>query len=464
MHRAAAKSSGTRTAEGDPAMHMAAVSDCDMLDIVGIGFGPSGIALAAAIDDAREKARNTDAVRVKFYERRTGSAWHPDFMLDGSDINNHFLRDLATPRDPRSRFTFANYLKAKNRLYDFGRLGRPPSRQEWSDYIEWVACQLSRYVSYDDAVEDVRPLMPRGILTGFAVETARSRSLAKNLVVSVGAEAFIPEPFRAHVGARVFHTSQFISRIATLPGTTSRFIVVGGGQSAGEAIFDLRKRFPNAEIVGIQRSSGFKLYDLGHFSNRVYNPDETDYFYDLPPRHKPAALAETLRTNYSGLDFEISAALYQQMYEDRVAGSSRIDLRTRCRIDAIGVAGDRITMRVTDAFSGRGEAIAADAVVLATGFSVRPIPPVIENMRSLMRLDAEDKPLVNRDYSVEFATRRKAGLYLSGLCEHSHGIGEGQSFSLLALRGETILKSVLDRNADEGASSLQNLNHAPAAS
>lgn len=445
-------------------MDVAAVSNRDMLDIVGIGFGPSGIALAAAIDDAGEGIGNTNGLRVRFYERRVGSAWHPDFMLDGSDINNHFLRDLATPRDPRSRYTFANYLKAKGRLYDFGLLGRSPSRQEWSDYIEWVAHQLGRYVSYGDAVEDVRPMISRGILTGFIVETAQSRSLAANLVVSVGAEAFIPEPFRAHVGARVFHTSQFISRIEALPKTTSRLAVIGGGQSAGEAIYDLRKRFPDAEIFGIQRSSGFKLYDLGHFSNRVYNPDETDYFYDLPPGRKPAALAETLRTNYSGLDFEISAALYQQMYEDRVAGSLRINLRTRCKIEAIWVAGERVTMRVIDAFSGIGETIVADAIVLATGFCVRPIPPVIENMRSLMRLDADDKPLVNRDYSIQFSTQSRAGLYLSGLCEHSHGIGEGQSFSMLALRGETILKSVFDRNGRQDASDLPNLNDAPAVS
>jgi L-ornithine N5-monooxygenase len=443
-------------------MDMAAVSDRDMLDIVGIGFGPSGIALAAAIDDAREKAGYTNGLRVRFYERRVSSAWHPDFMLDGSDINNHFLRDLATPRDPRSRYTFANYLKAKDRLYDFGLLGRSPSRQEWSDYIEWVARQLSRYVGYDDAVEEVRPLVSRGILTGFVVETARNRSLATNLVVSVGAETFIPEPFRAHVGARVFHTSQFISRIEALPKATSRFVVIGGGQSAGEAIFDLRRRFPDAEIVGIQRSSGFKLYDLGHFSNRVYNPDETDYFYGLPPERKPAALAETLRTNYSGLDYEISAALYQQMYEDRVAGSPRINLRTRCKVDAIDATGGRFGIRVVDAFSGIVETIGADAVVLATGFTVRSIPPVIENMRSLIKLDADGNPLVSRDYGVKFSAKCTAGLYLSGLCEHSHGIGEGQSFSMLALRGETILKSVLDRRsrsrgASEDASELMNL-------
>jgi L-ornithine N5-oxygenase len=430
---------------------MDAVSGQKMLDVAGIGFGPSGIALAAAIEDFSAKARSGISLRAKFYERRPTSAWHPDFMLDGSDINNHFLRDLATPRDPRSQYTFANYLKTKGRLYDFGLLGRPPSRQEWSDYIEWVARQLGKYVCYNESIENVRPVMSNGAQTGFMIESSRSRLLATNIVLSVGAEPFIPEPFRALVGSRIFHTSRFLARVEALRNETARFVVIGAGQSAGEAIFDLRKRFPNAQITGIQRSSGFKLYDLGHFSNLVYSPDETDYFYSLPQHNKAAAFAETVRTNYSGLDYEISAALYQQMYEDRVAGSPRITLRTRCKVDAIRAEGDNIHVHLIDAYSGKSDVIAADAVVLATGFRVRAIPDFMERVRPLMLLDRNDEPLLNRDYSVRFKPKSRAGLYLNGLCEHSHGIGEGQSFSMLALRGEAILKSILERQAADYA-------------
>jgi L-ornithine N5-monooxygenase len=426
---------------------MDAVSGQETLDVVGIGFGPSGIAFAAAIEDSLGKARGGISLRAKFYERCSTSAWHPDFMLDGSDINNHFLRDLATPRDPRSQYTFANYLKTKGRLYDFGLLGRPPSRQEWSDYIEWVARQLSKYVCYNEFVEDVRPVMSNGALAGFVIESSRIRSLATNIVLSVGAEPFIPEPFRALVGSRIFHTSRFLTRVAALRKETARFVVIGAGQSAGEAIFDLRRRFPNAQITGIQRSSGFKLYDLGHFSNLVFSPDETEYFYGLPQHNKAAAFAETVRTNYSGLDYEISAALYQQMYEDRVAGSPHITLRTRCKVDAIRAENGNIHVHLIDAYSGQSDIVPADAVVLATGFRVRAIPDFMERVRPLMLFDRNDEPLLNRDYSLKLKPKSRAGLYLNGLCEHSHGIGEGQSFSMLALRGDAIFKSILERAA-----------------
>ena len=416
------------------------------LDLIGVGFGPSGIAVAAAIDDRAESVRSP-AVNARFYERSSSSAWHPDFVLDGSDINHHFLRDLATPRDPRSQYTFANYLKAKDRLYDFGLLGRPPSRQEWSDYIKWVAGQLEKYAAYDDAVKNVSPYLANGELIGFTVDTSRSRVYTTNLVLSVGAQPFIPEPFQRLLGPRVFHTSEYLTRIRALPRTTGKFLVIGAGQSAGEAIFDLRQQFPDARIAGVQRSSGFKLYDLGQFSNAVYSPPETDYFYDLPQNSKAAAFADTVRTNYSGLDLEISAALYRQMYEDRIAGSPRIVLHTRRRIAAVSPNDRGISIHVVDAYNGASETIEAEAIVLATGFRVRTMPDFMEKLRPLIQTDESGEPLVNRDYSVKFAPRSHAGLYLNGLCEHSHGIGDGQSFSMVALRADAILKSVLERKA-----------------
>ena len=104
-------------------------------------------------------------------------------------------------------------------------------------------------------------------------------------------------------------------------------------------------------------------------------------------------------------------------------------------------------MHLIDAYSGQGDIIPADAVVLATGFRVRAIPDFMERVRPLMLLDRNEEPLLNRDYSLRFKPESCAGLYLNGLCEHSHGIGEGQSFGMLALRGDTIFKSILERQA-----------------
>jgi L-ornithine N5-oxygenase len=414
------------------------------LDVVGIGFGPSGIALAAAIEDWSEANGVRNRLKVRFCERRSTNEWHPDFILDGTDINHHFLRDLATPRDPRSHFTFVNYLKRTGRLYDFGLLRRSPSRREWSAYITWVANQLRDYVRHGEAVECVEPLFRDRSLIGFDVTTSKGRLHTLHIVISTGAEPFVPDPFRSLLGPRVFHSSEFLSRVGRLPPSVRQFVVVGAGQSAGEAIFDLRHRFPRANVIGVQRSSGFKLYDLGHFSNQVYSPEETEYFYYLPESVKPAAFAETIRTNYSGLDLEISSALYSQMYEDRVAGMQRIALLTRKKITHVAAnANGGIQIHIADVYTGEGDALDADVVVLGTGYHSNPVPSLLSKLDPYIVRDGTGAALVGRDYRLHLDTSGPARVYLNGLCERSHGIGDGQSFSLVALRAEVIVESLL---------------------
>lgn len=50
-------------------------------DLIGIGFGPSNIALAIAL---RERAG--PPLRALFLERQAEFAWHPHMMLDGTHM------------------------------------------------------------------------------------------------------------------------------------------------------------------------------------------------------------------------------------------------------------------------------------------------------------------------------------------------------------------------------------------
>lgn len=251
--------------------------------------------------------------------------------------------------------------------------------------------------------------------------------------------------FKPLLGENVFHTSNFLSRINNLPRDTKRFLVLGAGQSAGEAILYLRGRFPDAMITGVQRSSGFKLYDLGHFSNQVYSPEETEYFHNLPASVKAHAYADTVRTNYSGLDFEASAALFGQIYEDRVAGLHRIALLTRYEVATARAEAGTVKCKLTEVYTGEAQAVDAGVVVLATGYRVPPVPRLLEGLRDLLVTNDAGELVVNRDYSVALKQPGAGRIFLNGLCERSHGIGEGQSFSMLALRAGTILQAVLDQ-------------------
>ena len=76
-------------------------------DLIGIGFGPSNIALAIALDEKRRDGRRVDAM---FIEKQAGFAWHKDMMLDQAHMQISFMKDLATLPNPTSRFTLINYL------------------------------------------------------------------------------------------------------------------------------------------------------------------------------------------------------------------------------------------------------------------------------------------------------------------------------------------------------------------
>ncbi len=423
-----------------------------VLDLAGVGFGPGGVALAAMIEDAREECdRDLFGLQsVKFFERRPDSAWHSDFLLPDTDINHHVFRDLATPRDPRSRFTFANYLKQHDRLYDFGLLGRAASRHEWSDYILWAAQQLSSYVHYSNSVRAIHPCVENGRVVAVKLIGEQGCYLARNLVLSTGGKAHVPEEFRALICDRVFHTKDFLPRVERFQQEDiANVLVVGSGQSAGEAVLELRKRFKGARIYSLHRSTGFKLYDLGSFGQQVFSPPETEYFYRLNPEARRLNFADTKQTNYSGLDLSLSLELYSQMYEDRVVNQPRIVMLNRRRIVDVARHQCGFRVNVEDIYTGDKQSLAVDMIVLGIGYLEEPIPDLLRHLTDAIVFDDQGQPAITRDYRVVTTADCDVAIYLNGLCERTHGISDGQSFSMITLRAETIIRSLMAREGEE---------------
>jgi L-ornithine N5-oxygenase len=416
----------------------------DSFGMVGIGFGPSGIGLCAAIADWAEAVGDIPFGPVRFLEKQDNSAWHGKFLLRGTDLNNHFLRDFVTPRNPRSRFSFANYLSEHGRLFDFCLLGRPVSRIEWNDYISWVTSALAEYVAYKEPVSWVRPIVEAERIVALEVRTESNVYRTRRVVLSTGATPYIPERFGGLLGERAFHTSEFLPKINALESNQPlRFAVIGSGQSAGEAIIEIYERFEDAKIFSIHRKIGFRLYDLGHFSNLVYSPDETDYFYNLPHRAKHDALRDVRATNYAGLDFEGSSKLYSLMYEDRVVGQERIFMLNRREVTYIIYDNGVFKIKLADIYTETPSEIEVDVIVLATGYCEEAFPSILEPLRGHVAVDEDGGLVVNRDHSLSFLSAASVEIYLSGLCERTHGISEGQSLSTCAIRADRILKAML---------------------
>jgi L-ornithine N5-monooxygenase len=253
------------------------------LDVVGIGFGPSNLALAIAIDEHNRRPDTATPLTAEFVERQPRFGWHRGMLIDDATMQVSFLKDLVTLRNPASEFSFVSYLHSRGRLADFiNHKILFPLRIEFHDYLEWAAARFEHLVAYDEEATDVEPVVEDGTVVGFDVVSGdgAGRGItvrrARNVVVATGLAPSLPP--EARLGARVWHNLDLLDRVETLPETPAprRFVVVGAGQSAAEVVEFLHRRFPTAEVCSVFARWGYTPSDDTPYANRIFDPDAVD--------------------------------------------------------------------------------------------------------------------------------------------------------------------------------------------
>ena len=235
--------------------HQAATGLEDHFDLVCVGFGPASLAIAVALHDRGVEAR------VLFTERQRSFKWHAGMLLPNARMQISFMKDLATLRDPRSKFTFVNYLKSKNRLVAFTNLSIfLPLREEYNDYLTWCASHFEQHVRYGQETISVSPMKNRqGPIQSWLVVSQdvdtndRSFITARHVVVAVGGKPKIPRGLSDDgLDSRIVHSSGYSTVVPTILADTDKvydLAVIGGGQSSAEIFNDLQTRFPNARVT-----------------------------------------------------------------------------------------------------------------------------------------------------------------------------------------------------------------------
>lgn len=248
----------------------------EMHDLLCVGFGPASLAIAIALHDAMDPALSRTASassfrpKVCFLERQKQFAWHSGMLVPGSRMQISFIKDLATLRDPRSSFTFLNYLHNKNRLIHFTNLGTfLPARMEFEDYMRWCAQHFENVVSYGEEVVDVVPgSKTDGVVDYFVVRSRNAETgeissrRARKVVVALGGKANMPPGFPQD--ARIMHSSKYCTGLPNVLKNESapyNIAVVGSGQSAAEIFHDLQRRYPNSRTTLILRDTALRPSD-----------------------------------------------------------------------------------------------------------------------------------------------------------------------------------------------------------
>lgn len=426
-----------------------------MQDLICIGFGPASLAIAIALQE-----RNANLLgpgpKVSFLERQIEFAWHSGMQLPGAKMQISFLKDLATPRNPQSPFTFLNYLYQKKRLNEFINLGTfLPTRLEYEDYLRWCASHFERQgmVFYGQEVVDVSPdikaskdaKVSRFRVTSRDLKTGKTTTrLSRHVVIAVGGKPKLPKEFlQDH--PRVIHSSKYSTKVGdALPDKTKPYqiAVVGSGQSAAEIFNDLPSRYPNAEVTMIIKGSSLRPSDDSPFVNEVFNPDRVDAIYAQPEDQRALAIAKDRATNYSVVRLELLEHLYQRLYMQRLQIPApedwKVHMKTHRQVVKMEPTKDgKLTLEMQSILEdGRRatelEELAVDAVFVATGYERNGHEDMMKNTQILMRDCCQDRLRfpVKRNYKVDFDVEKvedSAGIWLQGCNERTHGVSSSQS-------------------------------------
>lgn len=257
----------TTFAEPENRSHLRYTPEEELHDVVCVGFGPASLAIAVALHDAIEGSDEnlnlpglqTRQPRVAFLEKQSQFRWHAGMLLPGARMQITFMKDMATMRNPRSEFTFINYLHQKERLVEFANLNTfLPQRIEYEDYMKWCAAWFEEVVAYDQEVVKIIPeksvgadgnkintftVVSKNLQTG-QMETRRT----KHVVVAAGGRPNLPAPFPAN-HPKVIHSSKFSYISTQILQDLQRpynIAVVGNGQSAAEIFDFLHTHYPNS--------------------------------------------------------------------------------------------------------------------------------------------------------------------------------------------------------------------------
>ena len=403
-------------------------------DLIGIGFGPSNLALAIAL---RERKSPLDAL---FLESQPSFAWHPGMMIPGADMQISFLKDLVSLHNPTSGFSFLSYLHAKGRLERFiNRKSFCPSRVEFNDYLSWAAAKLGNACAYDQRVTKLDPVEQRGEVTHLRLHTEDSagRSTmrqARQIVLAPGGQQYWPELFAPlRDSTCISHSNDFTQKLLPQVRPNQRIAVIGGGQSASEIFATLANHPVQLSVDLILRGHALKPADDSPFVNEVFDIAHTDLLHTMPKPQRDGFLRDFATTNYAVTDGDLLHQIYSLLYEQDVVGETRHALLRDT--SPIAARCDTTTITLTLAGPEGRQDRTYDHVVLCTGYRREIAATCLSGLMPWMQ-----SPEPDRQYRLPMRKGFHPAVYIQGYSEPTHGLSD-TLLSVLAVRAQEIATS-----------------------
>ena len=409
-------------------------------DLIGVGAGPANLSLASLLTTARE--RGLTSITATFFECEATVFWHSLQMFPGSLMQTEFYRDLVTPIDPTSKFSFLNYLKAQARLDQFFcSSALYPTRREFEDYFRWVAGQIGE-VLFGVDVNCVDYDAKKHL---FVVDAEiHGRCMTKHIVFGCGA--------RPKSGVEVSRSGKIVdvSRLLafTFPELLNRILVVGGGQSAAECVNYLLDKFSERplRIDWVTSETSFRALDTSNFSRETFSTAYAQMFSSLNSEARETINQEG-KSVANGMPPLFAQTLYQRLYRlrhfppsDKACPAVHVQANTEVVETREEAAGVSVTAQIVS--TGMTDVVVYDCVILCTGLDDETILD-----SSIIGPELRRRLQKNQDrdgYAVTWDGPPDRMIFVQSQNKVTHGLGDS-SFITAPGRNAAILNSIAGR-------------------
>jgi lysine N6-hydroxylase len=404
-----------------------------VFDAVGVGLGPFNLSAAALLEPVNK-------LNTRFFEREKEFQWHPGLLFPDATIQVSYLKDLVTLADPQSRYSFLVFLYVNRRLYRFinANFSRV-SRVEFNQYFRWVANRLPNL----EFGQEVHSISLEN--ESFIVCTSRKQVKARNIILGAGLQPSIPqcavELMNAKTQRTLLHASRYLHQDPQTGGI--RVAVVGGGQTGAEIVQHLLSNAAKVPktLLWISRRSNFLPLDESPFTNELFTPNYSDYFYGLSAQDRVSILAEQ-RLASDGISNGLLERIYQLLYQAEFLNASGRCCSLYPRSELVDLkqstaGGWALTLR--DGFNCVTANVEADVVIFATGSMYMPLPALSPIMHRLARGDHGF--MVRDDYSIQWDGPPALKIYIQNGAKHCRGVAD-PNLSLMAWRSAKIINSL----------------------
>ncbi|KAG9855428.1 hypothetical protein KCU98_g780, partial [Aureobasidium melanogenum] len=302
-------------------------------DLVVVGFGTTALSLATALADSE-----TD-LKVLFLESKAKFEWAPASVLPENTTRTSFLRDLITTRNPRSEFTFVNYLFESKQLVQFVNSSHiAPTRLVMSNYLSWVASKMEErgWVRYSSTATRVVPVKSgSSLINGWKVGVCDAQGntstvSSKRVILATGSQPKIPD---ALLGAKdkALHTSEVAPLLHNLK--DQDIAIVGEDQEAAEILEHLQSAgaLHRVRATMFISDSTLRPEDNTSFTQDIVDnclPGATTSQY--PPELRPRLLSTSAPTNtpnHPRISLQTIETIYENLYAQRVLTPNPNDWR-----------------------------------------------------------------------------------------------------------------------------------------